>query len=32
MIDSFKLPRKFLDTGTQKSFSVENVNEVGDSH
>ncbi|EPB71971.1 hypothetical protein ANCCEY_08955 [Ancylostoma ceylanicum] len=28
MIDSFKLPRKFLDTGTQKSFSVENVNEA----
>ncbi|ETN78142.1 hypothetical protein NECAME_10541 [Necator americanus] len=27
MIDSFKLPRKLLDTGTQKSFSVENVNE-----
>ncbi|KHJ88506.1 hypothetical protein OESDEN_11698 [Oesophagostomum dentatum] len=28
MIDSFKLPRKLLDTGTQKSFSVENVNEA----
>uniref|UniRef100_A0A1I7XN25 PDZ domain-containing protein n=1 Tax=Heterorhabditis bacteriophora TaxID=37862 RepID=A0A1I7XN25_HETBA len=28
MIDSFKVKRKLLDTGTQKSFSVENINEV----
>ncbi|KAE9421577.1 hypothetical protein Angca_004747, partial [Angiostrongylus cantonensis] len=29
MMDSFKIPRKLLDTGTQKSFSVENMNQVG---
>uniref|UniRef100_A0A158P5V2 PDZ domain-containing protein n=1 Tax=Angiostrongylus cantonensis TaxID=6313 RepID=A0A158P5V2_ANGCA len=28
MMDSFKIPRKLLDTGTQKSFSVENMNQA----